>query len=57
MRAASKGFLKALANSRSEWKKIKRVKCDTCPRSAIWEHPSGGMRCGVCSRPESGKTT
>lgn len=53
MKAASKGFLKALSESRSQWKKIKRVKCDTCPRSAIYEHPKGGLRCGVCSRPES----
>jgi len=42
----------ALTAKCSEWKKIKRAKCDICPRSAIWEHPAGGLRCGMCQRPE-----
>ena len=52
MAGASKAFLRDLAESRSEWKKIKRP-CDLCARQAIWEHPAGGLRCGKCPRPET----
>ena len=33
-----------------DWQKIIRVRCDLCPRAAIWKHSNGGFRCGQCPR-------
>ena len=29
-----------------------KTRCDTCGRSAVWQHPEGGKRCQMCRRPK-----
>lgn len=37
----------------SEWKRLGDLpRCDLCWKIALWEHPSGGLRCNTCPRPE-----
>jgi len=36
----------------TKWKKIPKIKCDLCEAAAAWKHPTRGLRCEDCSRPE-----
>lgn len=35
-----------------QWTPLAPAACDLCPRTATWQHPDGGLRCGGCPRPE-----
>ena len=45
--------LPCMAPCSSKWVKIRPRQCDLCENVAVWAHPLGGLRCGVCPRPET----
>lgn len=46
-----------IMKAKMEWVKIEVKLCDICGKRAIWMHPEGGLRCGMCPRPNSKERT
>jgi hypothetical protein len=39
--------------TKNGWVRIQPPRCDLCGRRALWAHPMGGLRCGVCPTPSA----